>query len=345
MPVRVALSALALQPGGGGVSTYIRELLRALPAAIDAEIVAAVQQDVVDTLPPDVTGRPFPVASGIRRAVAAFRPLGPVDLVHGLDATLPLRVRDPSVVTVHDLSVFDIPWTFSRRRAWGKRLQVRHAIRRADAVIAVSEFTAARVREVLGRDAVVVPEAPPSDSAPATPEAIARVRRQYALPDEFVLHVGTVEPRKDVAGLSSACERLDVPLVLAGGGTTGARVDARRLGYVAREHLNALYGAATVVAYPSLYEGFGIPPLEAIACGAAVVATRVGALPEVLGDAAVLVAPGDVDALARALRELLGDRGRRAELAAAGSSVLQRLSWEETAARTVDVYRSVGVPV
>jgi glycosyltransferase involved in cell wall biosynthesis len=344
---RITLNALALRPGGSGVQTYIRELLRALVEVVGADLVASVQADAVGELPTGVSVQVHPVVAGVRRALAGLRVPAGSDLVHGLDATLPVRVHAPKVVTVHDMAVFDVPWAFSRRRVAGKRLQVRHALRSADVVIAVSAFTAGRIGARCGREAVVIPEAAPTDCAPPAEEAVERVRHRYALPECFVLHVGTVDPRKNLAGLSDACRQANVPLVLAGavGGQEPPGVKARLLGYVPRADLLALYGAATIVAYPSLYEGFGLPPLEAMACGAPVVSTRAASLPELLGDAAMFVDVGDIDGLARAIRDLSRDTSRREELAAAGAARAAALSWTRTAGATADVYRSLGVAV
>ena len=341
MRSRIALNALALRPGGSGVQTYIRELLGALPGVTDAELLAVVQQDVVPGLPVGVHAVPVRTVRGVRRAVAGLRIGVDAELVHGLDVIVPLRTRVPAVATIHDLSVFDVPWAFSRRQAAARRVLTRRSARTVDVLIADSPFTADRIRAVLGRDPVVIMLAPPSDCVPPTRAAVDDVRRRYGLPEEFVLHVGTVEPRKDVPGLAAACGIAGVPLVLAGAG--GDVVGARGLGYVPRVDLISLYGAATLVAYPSRYEGFGLPAVEAAACGAPVVASTVGALREVLGDGAAFVPPEDIDALARTVGELWRDVEMRRELARTGQARASSLSWKRTAEETVAVYRSLGV--
>jgi len=343
---RIALNALALRPGGSGVQTYIRELLRCLPDSVDAELVVRVQADAVGELPAQVRAVVVPPSAGARRAVQGLRGLNPSDLVHGLDVDLPARSRVPTVATIHDLSVFDVPWAFSRMRVAAERFVVTQSVRRADALIAVSGFTAERVHDRFGREATVIPLAPPPDFGPAEIDAVSDVRRRYGLTGPFVLHVGTIEPRKDVATLVTACRCIGADLVLAGAGAGAGAGDTgvvRRLGYVPRSDLPALYSAATVVAYPSRYEGFGLPPLEAMACGAAVVATRVGALPEVLANCAELVRPGDVDGLASALGGLLADSDRRSDLGQRGMRRAAEYRWAETAEATAAVYRRLGV--
>ena len=258
---------------------------------------------------------------------------GPADLFHGLDVDLPLRRSAATVSTVHDMAIFDAPWAFPRHRVAGERLLVRHALRRADAIVAVSAFTAERVERTRGPDVVVVHSAPGPDMVPAPDEEVDRVRSRYGLPERFVLHVGNIEPRKDIATLAEACRRVGVPLVLTGHSLWDheSPPGVTEIGYVPEPDLPPLYGAATLVGYASRYEGFGLPPLEAMACGAAVVSTPVPAVVEVVGDGAATFRPGDVDGLAGTLRDLLADEGRRQELAQHGAERVRHLSWQDTA--------------
>jgi glycosyltransferase involved in cell wall biosynthesis len=191
----------------------------------------------------------------------------------------------------------------------------------------------------------VVHEAAAPGFAPPQAEAVERVREQFALPPTFVLHVGNLEPRKDVPTLAEACRIADVPLVLAGGAVTTieAPAGAQLLGHVAHDDLPALYAAATVVAYVSKYEGFALPPVEAMASGATVVATRVGALPDVARDGIEFVPIGDATRQAAVLRELFSDEARRSERRVAAAREAAALTWDAAARETVAVYRSLGV--
>ncbi|MGB8405376.1 MAG: glycosyltransferase family 1 protein [Mycobacterium sp.] len=342
---RIRYGALALRPGGSGVQTYIRELLNELPRLLpDAHLTALVQSDVASELPSGLSAIQRPVAGGSIRAVMGAAPVTSCDLFHGLDVDIPIATSATTVATIHDLSVIDMPTASSRWRAFGETRLVRNALRRTDVLLAVSEFTAGRIEEVCGRQAHVVGLAPASWARQPSEAAITAVRTKYQLPDRFVLQVGTVEPRKNVHLVAEAARQLDVPCVLAGAGSVGpaAPPTALGLGYVDVGDLPGLYAAATATAYASRYEGYGLPPVEAMACGGAVVASAVGALPEVVGDGAILVDSQNVDDWVAALRPVLFDADTRRQLCANAISATADLSWERTAAETIDVYRRSG---
>lgn len=315
--------------------------MRALaPLLPQAELTALVQRDAESELPESVRAVSRPIASGARRALLALAPVRDVELVHSLDVDLPLVTSALRVATVHDMSVFDTPWAHSRVRGLGERQLLRSSLGRADVLLAVSEFTAERVQSVLGLDCLVTPLAPAPWAAPPERAQVQRVLARYRLPARFLLQVGTVEPRKDVALVAQAARELDVPLVLAGAGSTGPDAPAGTLGlgYVDVADLPALYAAATVVTYASKYEGFALPPVEAMACGAVVVASAVGALPQVVGDGAVLVAQHTLQSWVAALRPLLHDESARAELSRRAPLAAAKLSWSVTAEKTKQAY-------
>ncbi|MGH1490173.1 MAG: glycosyltransferase family 4 protein [Acidimicrobiales bacterium] len=304
-----------------------------------------VQQQAVELLPSSVTAIERGDSHGLRRALQGLRPVPDVDLLHGLDVDLPLVANCPTVSTVHDLSVFDTPWAFSRYRSAGERRLLSRSIRKADELIAVSAFTAERIDHHFARSATVIPLAPRSNQTPIEPGAVDAVRRKHQLPERFVLQLASIEPRKDVELLADACAKLDIPLVLAGGHNRRSKVPstAHHLGYVDDTEVDALLDAADIVAYISRYEGFGLPPLEAMARGRAVVASAVGALPEVAADGAELVPVGAGPELQRILEDLWNDCDRRHELATRGQQQAAALTWNKTAAATLDVYRKLGL--
>ena len=262
-----------------------------------------------------------------------------VDVLHCPSQRAPLRSSVPLVVTIHDLAVLRHPETFNRwTRAYSRALLPRVA-RAAARVIAVSEFTR---RELV--DLLDVPE----DKVRVIPNAVGPPfeAEGKAADGDYVLAVGTLEPRKNLDRLVGAFERAGLNgtrLLVTGargwGTVEPAGKSVQWLGFVPDEELARLYRGARCVAYISAYEGFGLPVLEAMACGAPVVAARTGAAPEVADEAAVLVDPLDDDAIAAGLVEAIG---RADELRERGLKRARDFDWQRAADATVEVYREVA---
>jgi len=267
------------------------------------------------------------------------RVTGPIDVCHSTIA-IPAATTAPHVVTVHDVAFVHAPERFTRHgvRVMNAGLE---RCRAADLVLCPSETTCSGLVE-LGFDADRIRVIPWGvDATRATGSEIERVRGVYDLPDRFVLFVGTIEPRKNLTRLAEAVARLDEPIDLVvvgaqGWGTPDPRV--RTLGFVPVDDLRALYGAATVFAYPSLEEGFGLPVAEAMAQGAAVVTSVGTATEEVAGGAGVLVDPLDVESIAAGLAEALQDPAAFVDGAISRAAAL---SWDSTVEATVAAYRDV----
>ena len=276
------------------------------------------------------------------------RATGPVDVCHSTIA-IPAATAAPHVVTVHDAAFVHTPERFTRH---GVRVMTAglDRCRDADLVLCPTRATADDLASMgfdSGRCRVV-----PWGVEQVTVDAddVARVRSTHGLPDEFVLFVGTIEPRKNLPRLAAAIRRLDhrMPLVVVGAtgwgdvevaAPGGAVDDVRFLGFVPHGELHAMYAAATVFAYPSLQEGFGMPILEAMTTGTPVVTSAGGATEEAAGGAAALVDPTDVASIAAGIDDALD---RRDELAAAGRVRVADASWSAAAEAIVDAYREVS---
>jgi glycosyltransferase involved in cell wall biosynthesis len=280
-----------------------------------------------------------------------------VNLLHGPAFVGPLFSRCPFVVTVHDLSFVLFPRGFRLGNRSYLRLFTRLSLQKARRVIAVSGSTRDDLVRLYGLPPEridVVYNGVDSAFRPLPPAQVADFRARHGLPERFMLFVGTLEPRKNVAGLveAYAClPRTRPPLMLVGGKgwlydevfrqiqERGLAGEIHFVGYVPAEELPSWYNAADLFVYPSFYEGFGLPVLEAMACGTPVITSRASSLPEVVGQAALLVDPGDVDALTGALERLLDDGALCEQMRDAGLKQAQRFSWPETARCTVQAYR------
>jgi glycosyltransferase involved in cell wall biosynthesis len=337
----------------GGTASSIVGLAAALARRDDVEVLGvAARHDAepADAYRPAVPVRHLPLPrlalyeSWHRlRWPPVQRATGPVDVVHATTAATPPASRAPLVATVHDLAFLASPGGFTRHGRRFLRRGTALARRHARVVVVPSEATARECRDAgFAADRIrVVPWG--HDAAAASADDVARVRAVHRLPERYVLFVGTVEPRKNLARLARAWRRSvgpDVALVLAGpagwgeGAPTGAGI--LRVGFVPDADRDALYAGAAVVAYPSLREGFGLPVLEAMAQGAPVLTSSGTATAEVAGDAAALVDPLDEAAMAEALAALVadpGDLGARARRRAAA------FTWARCAEGYVAAYR------
>lgn len=363
-PLRVALDATPLLGPRTGVGAFTAELLDRLAVrpqvAVEAYGVTwRGRRDLPGVVPSGVHACRRPMAARPLRWAwrqVSFPPLewwtGPVDVVHGTNFVVPPALGAALVVTVHDLTSLHHPELCEPATLVLPEL-IRRAIDRGAWVHAVSRFVAEEVVADLGADPARVVAI--HSGVPTVAPARRGDGRRLAGTDRYVLALGSVEPRKDLPLLVSAfdaiaAERSDARLVIAGpdgwgSEALGAALEAAhhprrivRLGWVDVDQRAALLADATVLAYPSRYEGFGFPPLEAMASGVPVVATSVGALPEVLGDAALFVAPGDVDSLASALALLLDDEALWTARRAAGYRKVKDYDWDRTTDALVSLY-------
>ena len=285
--------------------------------------------------------------------------LGNYDLYHGMNYHVP-RVAFPSIVNIYDLSYLLFPQYFTRRRLNDIRGKVTSSIERADRILTGSESAKADIVNFLKvpeERVEVTPLGVEEAFKPQGSEEVNLIRKKHNLPERFILFVGTIEPRKNIINLLRAYHKLgrsDIGLVVAGGhgwlfeeifrevSRLNLRGKVMFPGRVPETDLPALYSAASVFVYPSVYEGFGFPPLEAMACGAAVITSNTSSLPEIVGDAGILVNPEDAGEIAGAIGSVLDDDSKRENMRAKGIERAKRFSWEKCARETLRLYREVA---
>ncbi len=354
----------------GGIGTYIRELAPRLDAhpAVDVTLFhAAFDREPPEEWMREVSrhqlgrsiGYLYPAWGALGRP-SLPRALGDLDLLHAPNpaAVPPPGAHQRLVVTVHDLAFRTHPRLFPPRWAALYRLGTRRAARRADAIIVPSRSTAGDLMRYSKADPERVHVVPLAASLPASETEPEETLRRLKVPRPFILFVGTLEPRKNLPRLVHAYRRAVATggfrhaLVLAG--PMGWRSEAliRELrgpgpgeviltGRASGSALDALYRSADLFVYPSLYEGFGLPVLEAMARGVPVITSTVSSLPEVAGEAAFTVNPESVPGLAHAIERLLADPAEADRLSRAGLARAGQFSWERTAEATMDVYRAI----
>jgi glycosyltransferase involved in cell wall biosynthesis len=371
--VRVLLdvSAVPARPVGAGM--YTVALASGLSGRDDVDLHLLTRHDDAErwsTLAPNAAlhgsapaRRPARLAWEQTRGPALAAHVRP-DVWHGPHYTMPLRATAPCVVTIHDLTFFDHPEWHERSKVVFFRRMIRAAARRATLLVCVSEYTADRLRALVEPDAdiVVVHHGVDHDRFIATGDETADLAAlaAHGIAPPYIAFASTIQPRKNVPTLVRAFARVaasrpDLRLVLAGSDGWGARealeaitasgVATRviRPGYLRDATIAALFRRAAVVAYPSLEEGFGLPALEGLACGAPVVTSEGSALAEVVDAAALLVPPDDADALADALGRVLDEPGLAARLRAAGPVRAADFTWAACVDRHVDAYERAAV--
>jgi glycosyltransferase involved in cell wall biosynthesis len=362
----------------GGIGQYTINLLKALEELEAAEDFVVFQGR--KSRDPLATADNFQCQRLLTPSHHRFEPqlLGlemlahPLDVLHSPDFIPPVDWLKPltrngrfkKIITIHDLAFLIYPHFLTRdaARYYGR---IDQAVRRTDHIIAVSESTRRDIVNMLGapEDKITViheaadPVYKPLDRA----HALRFVQKRFDLPDRFVLFVSTIEPRKNVQGLLRSFRQFlddykQTDVVLALAGARGwlfeevyelvDKLDLREsclfLNKVTRDELLYLYSAARCLAHPAIYEGFGLTPLEAMACGTPVVVSNVSSLPEVVGDAALLVDPLDEEALTVALWRLMSDDGLWTELREKGLRRAEAFSWQKAAKATLEVYRKVA---
>ena len=371
--MRIAIDAHSVGTGLGGNESYATNLIEAL-AEIDPNnsyTLYVTRREAVErfsnrwpnflvraTLPHTPLIRiPLTLSAELRR--------NPVDVLH-VQFTSPPFSPCPVVVSIHDLSFEHLPQTFKWRSRKQLRITVRRSAREAAQVIALSEHARRDIVETYSlapEKVTAIPLAAANHFRPISDdEELQRVRQTYGIVGEYILSVGAIQPRKNLSRLVDAYSRLrratpegNLPkLVLAGKCAWLYEETLRTIrelqvsdsviltGYVPDSDLPGLYSGALCFVYPSYFEGFGLPPLEAMKCGVPVIVGNQTSLPEVVGNAGLLVDPFDADAIAGALDQVISDSNLRAELGKKGLARAQLFDWRETARQTLRVYQQAA---
>jgi glycosyltransferase involved in cell wall biosynthesis len=362
-----------------GIGTYVRNLVRRL-ARLDRETTyylfckssdEATLRDLAENFVPvvdDAAGYGLVEHLSIPRKLRRLK----ADLLHTPHYVLPLFCTTPSVVTIHDCIHLLFPQYLPTRYAWRyAHYMMGSAVRRAAVVFTVSEASRRDILHFFPRTEPEKVQVVPNTLDPEVledpgPEEMERVRERYQIRGRFVLYAGNIKPHKNLDRLIRAFSLLrregshdDVRLVIVGSAEenkyaalrrtaeiTGVRNEVRFFGFVPDRTLSALYRLASVFAFPSLYEGFGLPPLEAMACGTPVVTSKLSSLPEVVGDAAVFVDPWSVEDIADGLGRALSDDVLRADLRTRGFERARAFSWERSVKAIHEGYmKALGRPV
>ncbi len=374
-PLRVCIDVSAAVHRRAGLGRYAQELVKGLVDLGRGEVTSpqlsvfyhqrgeAILEPPIDQLPRLTTRlsvRPWRLITALAyfTNIGMDRSFGSADVFHATEHLLPRLKRIRSVFTLHDLIFQFDPASHKPLNIAFLKTMMPRFLKHAQAIIAVSESTkrdAIRLYGVPASKIQVIYEGVDPKFAPITaPQRLSDVRRKYELPDRFMLHLGTIEPRKNLPLLFDVAKELDQPLVVAGklGWLTdtilakvkelGIEDRVHFTGFIVDEDLPALISCASLVAMPSKYEGFGLPVLEALACGVPVIASNTSSLPEVGGDAALYAWPDDIRSWIALIDRVLSDEELRASMIDRGLRQAQKFRWIDTARRTAEIYRTAG---
>ena len=365
--MRIGIDGLPLTQSLAGVGHYTLELATALQAGVNGDEVSVVSPrpflNSIESIAANrlrlttekinpITGRWWSI--GLPRYLRRSM----VDIFHGTNFEIPFQSVCPTVLTIHDLSLLLYPETHDRRRVWRARRRLPLMARKATMIITVSEAVRREVHEVLKipmEKIQTVHSAARELFRPMEPDDCERIRTRLNITDDFILYAGTIEPRKNLPVLVRAFAEISrskpgLQLVFAGQKgwlmdefysvlrQSPASKEVVFTGYLHDEELCALYSSCKLFVYPSRYEGFGFPPLEAMACGAPVIAGNIPSIQEVTGSAATLVSPQSWRELADSMLELLEDAELRRQMIVAGLARAKCFSWSATAEQTRAVY-------
>jgi glycosyltransferase involved in cell wall biosynthesis len=373
--MRVALDGFPLSAPKTGVGHYTFELTRTLAEISPEDTFELISPfPFTDTVIAELNNTSLPnlilnnpKASTFRRrwwaiGLPLFLRQNSFDVFHGTNYEVPLWSRKRNVLTIHDLSLQLHPQFHEDKLVRRARRRLPLMIRSAAVIIAVSESMKREICEhlkVKPERVVVTPEAPRKTFRPLAASETLAIRQRLGIGQDFILSVGTIEPRKNLLTLARALDRilrttsLTPQLVIAGGKgwlmdnfysfikSRGIEDNVRLIGYTSDHDLRALYSSCRVCVYPSLYEGFGLPPLEAMACGAPLITSQIPAITETVGRSALLIDPLNVEELADSIVKLWNDQGERNRLSQAGRERAAQFTWEQTARLTLEAYRGL----
>jgi len=368
--MRIGFDGLLLSPPYSGVQTAIEQMARALTDLLDTDLLLFVPRGATtrNQWMQAARTREAPLSGRNRLARILWEQLclpgvarrAGVELLHAPGYVMPLRWRGPCVLTVHDLLTLTHPQWCKRGNVQHFRLVLPSSLRRAGRIVVTSKTVAREVRAqpgVASEKVRVIPLGVAENFVPAPPQEQERVRQRYGLALPYLLTVGNLEPKKNLAGtleiFARLVERVPHQLIIAGGRGWGDPRPWRHtleellpdrvklLGYVPRQDLPALYSGAELYLQLSWYEGFGLCPLEAMACGTAAVVSNRGALPEVAGPGARIVDPADQVHSAEAIERLLRDEAIRRQQAQVGQEYVAKFTWQKHARQLVELYQEV----